>query len=217
MSPEGHDHRDSTLTVPNALTAVRILMALIAAVLFAAGTAEKQAVLLCIISALLDAFDGWYARTFSQCSNLGKHLDPLADKLLIAVVFGLIAAKMNSPVIWILVALIGLRELFMTLFRAYSLRRHRKFIPASALGKVKMTAQCTVGLAIISYVYFWKGHFAISSALVVPPLVLIMILSYVSAIAYLRSWYAPGRSGRDRATSSTEKEYSESRRLAVGK
>ena len=212
-----HGYRDSTLTVPNVLTTVRILMALGAAVLFAAGTAEKQAVLLCVVSALLDAFDGWYARTFSQCSNLGKHLDPLADKLLIAVVFGLIAVKMNSPVIWVLVALIGLRELFMTLFRAYSLRRHRKFIPASNLGKVKMTAQCTVGLAIIGYVYFWKGHFGISSALVAPPLVLILALSYVSAIAYLRSWYASRQVDRACVTSSAGGKYTESERLAVGK
>ena len=217
MDPDNHKYRDSTLTVPNVLTAFRIVMALTAAALFAAGTAEKQAVVLCIISALLDAFDGWYARTFSQCSNLGKHLDPLADKLLMAVVFGLIAVKMNSAVVWILVALIGLREFYMTAFRAYSLRRHRKFIPASNLGKVKMTAQCTVGLAIIGYVYFWRGHFDISKALVVPPLILILVLSYVSAIAYLRSWYTARGAGLEDAAKDTGKKYTGSGRLVVGK
>jgi CDP-diacylglycerol--glycerol-3-phosphate 3-phosphatidyltransferase len=217
MKPDSHKYRDSTLTVPNVLTAFRIVMALTAAALFAAGTAERQAVILCIISALLDAFDGWYARTFSQCSNLGKHLDPLADKLLMAVVFGLIAVRMSSTIVWILVSLIGLRELYMTLFRAYSLRRHRKFIPASNLGKVKMTAQCTVGLAIISYVYFWKGDFHVSGTLVVPPLVLILILSYVSAIAYLRAWYGARGAGVEAVQAGAEKKYSGSGRLVVGK
>jgi CDP-diacylglycerol--glycerol-3-phosphate 3-phosphatidyltransferase len=193
------------------------MMALAAGVFFAVGVAEKQAVILCIVSALLDAFDGWYARTFSQCSNLGKHLDPLADKLLMAVVFGLIAVKMDSLLVWLLVGLIGLREVFLTLFRAYSLRLHKKFIPASSLGKVKMIVQCTVGLAIITYVYFWKTEFDISTMVVIPPLVLILALSYVSAIAYLRAWYSSMPAGQEKPAAGVGKKYKESGRLVVGK
>lgn len=221
MCPSDVSHRDSTFTVPNVLTALRIVMAVVAAACFAAAYAEREAVVLCIIATVLDAFDGWYARTFSQCSNLGKHLDPLADKLLMAVVFGLIAIKMNSGFVWVLVGLIGFREVFMTVFRAYSLRRHKKFIPASALGKAKMIVQSTVGVAIITYVYFWNGGFDISQVYVVPPLGLILILSYVSAVAYLRSWR--GSTGTRTAGVALGVEVAlaegegESRRMVVGK
>ena len=119
------------------LTTLRIVMALVAAVCFAGQFAEILAVVLCVIAALLDAFDGWYARKFSQCTKLGEHLDPLADKLLMAVVYAVIAWKTGLLLVWIIIGLIALREVGMTLFRAYSLRRHKKFIPANLLGKAK--------------------------------------------------------------------------------
>ena len=74
-----------------------------------------------------------------------------------------------------------------------------------------------MGLAIISYVYFWKGSFEVSQALVVPPLVLILILSYVSAIAYLRSWYGARACDFEDAESGVQKKYTDSGRLVVGK
>jgi CDP-diacylglycerol--glycerol-3-phosphate 3-phosphatidyltransferase len=163
-------------------------MATIAAVFFAIHTYEKAAVILCIVAALLDAFDGWYARTFSQCSKLGKHLDPLADKLLMAVVYTLIAFKMQSAAVWILVALIAVREIGMTLIRAYSVRRHKKFIPANRWGKVKMVLQSTFGIVLISYANLWNGGYDFGQGVVVAPLVMILIISYYSAIIYIKSW-----------------------------
>ena len=58
-------------------------MAMTAASFFLLSFAIKYAALLCVLAALLDAIDGWYARTFSQCSNLGKRLDPIADRSLV--------------------------------------------------------------------------------------------------------------------------------------
>jgi len=181
---------DSKLTVPNALTGLRIVMAAVAAVAFAADVAVRAAVILCIIAAMLDAFDGWYARTFSQCSSLGEHLDPIADKLLMAVVYGVIAVEMDSRVVWGLLFLIALREVGMTAFRSYSLRRYRKFIPANRLGKVKMIVQSTVGVALVAYAYFFNGGFDIPLPVVVAPLSIILALSYLSAAVYLRALYA---------------------------
>jgi len=188
MRSSDHPHRDTKWTVPNALTALRILMATVAAVMFVDSSHERVAVGLCVVAALLDAFDGWYARTFSQCSKLGKHLDPLADKLLMAVVYALIAFKMHSVAVWILVALIALREIGMTVFRAYSLRRYKKFIPANRWGKAKMILQSTIGLVVITYAYLWNGGFDFSSRFVIFPLLAILLISYYSAIIYINSW-----------------------------
>jgi CDP-diacylglycerol--glycerol-3-phosphate 3-phosphatidyltransferase len=217
MQSGDHVHRDSTWTVPKVLTALRIVMAIVAGVCFAIEANERLAVILCVVAAFLDAFDGWYARTFSQCSKLGKHLDPLADKMLMAVVYMLIAFKMDSPAVWILVVLIAIRELGMTVFRVYSLRRHKKFIPANWLGKAKMIVQSTVGIAIIVYAYLWNGGFDFSPLIVIAPLVLMLFLSYYSAVIYITSWRrALPTSHNDEATDSGAR-YSGSRRMVVGK
>lgn len=189
MQPHG-TRTDSRLTVPNILTGLRIVMAAAAAVAFAASFAEREAVIVCMVAALLDAFDGWYARTFSQCSSLGEHLDPVADKLLMGVVYGVLAVRMDSAVVWTLMGLVGLRELGMTAFRSYSLRRHRKFIPANRLGKAKMVLQSTVGIGLLAYAYYSSDGFAIPLPLVAVALSAILALSYLSAFVYLRRWYA---------------------------
>lgn len=188
MRTSDHPHRDAKWTVPNVLTALRMLMAVVAAFCFALHAFEKTAVVFCIVAALLDAFDGWYARTFSQCSKLGKHLDPLADKLLMAVVYTLIAFKMRSAAVWILISLVAIREIGMTLIRVYSVRRHRKFIPANRWGKVKMVLQSTFGVLLISYATFLNGGFGFDRGVVIVPLVVILIISYYSAIIYIKSW-----------------------------
>ncbi len=163
-------------------------MALVAAIFFARQYAENLAVILCIIAALLDAFDGWYARRYSLCTKLGEHLDPLADKLLMAVVYAVIAWKTGSALVWSVVGLIALREMGMTIFRVYSLRRHKKFIPANVLGKAKMILQSAFGLIILGYAYFLNAGFEFSLSVVLVPLLLILVISYYSAIVYLVSW-----------------------------
>jgi len=165
-------------------------MAAAAALAFSAGVAERAAVVVCVFAALLDAFDGWYARTFAQCSSLGEHLDPIADKLLMGVVYGVLAVRMDSAAVWLLMGLVGLRELGMTAFRSYSLRRHRKFIPANRLGKAKMVLQSTVGVALLAYAVFSGDGFHVPLALVVAALSAILVLSYLSAFVYLRRWTA---------------------------
>jgi len=181
-------NRNVTLTVPNALTVLRIVMALVAATCFLLERHESLAVFLCIAAALLDIFDGWYARRFSQCSHLGEHLDPLADKLLMAVVYAVIAIRLGSPIVWALIGLIGLRELGMTVFRSYSLRRHRRFIPANRWGKFKMLLQSTVGLTILGVAYLTGVGFDIPTLVLANLLLLILIVSYLSAAVYLRDW-----------------------------
>jgi CDP-diacylglycerol--glycerol-3-phosphate 3-phosphatidyltransferase len=208
---------DETLTIPNVVTVFRIAMAVVAAVLFVRESAQALAVILCVAAALLDVFDGWYARTFEQCSHLGEHLDPLADKLLMAVVYVVIGAGIGSRLVWTLIGLIALRELAMTVFRSYSLRRHRRFIPANGLGKVKMVLQSTVGLGILAYAFLVNGGFDLPQAVVVGPLVVILFVSYVSAFVYIRRWRSAGRLAVAGRGSAGFEELESSRRMVVGK
>jgi len=73
---------DRILTVPNAVTAVRLLcLPLFLWLLFGAGEQTAAAILLGVLGAT-DWVDGYVARRWHQVSKLGKVLDPLADRLL---------------------------------------------------------------------------------------------------------------------------------------
>lgn len=61
------------------------------------------------IAAFTDALDGFLAKRFDWTSELGKHLDPLADKLLLVTVF--ICLSIDGLVPWTLTALVLLRDL----------------------------------------------------------------------------------------------------------
>lgn len=172
-------------TVPNVLTASRVAMAFAAVWLAVAGE-SAAAVAILIAAAVLDAFDGWYARAYAQCSALGAHLDPLADKILMGVVFAWVGIESRSPWVWGLVALVAVRETAVTLLRAYSLRRRGRFIPASRTGRIKMLTQSMVGLTLLSVMHFLGRE--VPGAVVVAGMVAVLIVSYASGLGYLRRW-----------------------------
>ncbi len=203
----------SQFTVPNALTASRIAMAL-GAVWIAVAGASETAVLVLIAAALLDAFDGWYARTFSQCSSLGAHLDPVADKILMGVVYAWIGLETDSTLVWTLIALVAARELTMTAFRSYSLRRHRRFIPASRLGRFKMLAQSMVGLAVLSVMHFLDRR--VPEPAIVAALAPILVISYASAAGYLSAWRS-ARVSRPSSGLGGEAESEPARQVSAGR
>ena len=72
--------------IPNIITVIRILLVgPIAWLLW--ENRHMDAFLLMLVAGVSDAFDGFLARRFNWLSKLGATLDPLADKLLVAVVF----------------------------------------------------------------------------------------------------------------------------------
>jgi len=178
--------------VPNVVTATRIVMAFTALWLVARTGDDRAAVLICVVAALLDAFDGWYARAFDQCSRVGEHMDPLADKILMGVVYGWVGVDAASAVVWWIIGLVAVREAAMTVFRAYSLRRYGRYIPASRLGRKKMLVQSVAGLSVLSATHL--AGLEVPRILVGFTLAIILVLSYTSAAAYVADWKRAGRS-----------------------
>jgi CDP-diacylglycerol--glycerol-3-phosphate 3-phosphatidyltransferase len=174
------------LTLPNVVTASRIAMAILAAWLALFADQAQAAVVVCAAAALLDGLDGWFARAFGQCTRVGEHMDPLADKILMGVVFVWVGIDAASPLIWSLVALVGMREVAMTVLRAYSLRRHGRYIPASRLGRLKMLVQSVVGIGILGSTHLLG--IAIPDVVVGLAMLGILVLSYASAVAYFIDW-----------------------------
>jgi CDP-diacylglycerol---glycerol-3-phosphate 3-phosphatidyltransferase len=143
----------SRLTLPNIITLVRI--AVCPVVYFLAlgqGSAARYgAFVLFIAAALSDIWDGYLARKHGLITDMGKLLDPLADKLLLVVTFVpfyMISHRSGEAnripywgdmPMWVLVVIFG-RELFITLFRQWAQRRG-VVIAAGKSGKFKAAFQ----------------------------------------------------------------------------
>ena len=81
--------KPSSFNLPNTISAARILISpLIALLPFEVSPMWRAvAFVLYLISAISDYWDGWIARTRGLVTDLGKALDPLADKLLLVATF----------------------------------------------------------------------------------------------------------------------------------
>jgi cardiolipin synthase (CMP-forming) len=132
--PLGPSRRVSTAirTVPNAVTAVRLLLMPVCAYLLASGEYGWGLVLTALVGST-DWVDGWLARRTGQVSRLGQLLDPLADRLLIASVA--IALVVQGVVPWQAAVLIVARDL--VLLCGWPLLRRRGIEPPEVvlLGK----------------------------------------------------------------------------------
>jgi cardiolipin synthase (CMP-forming) len=96
---------DRILTVPNVITVVRLAMLPVFLwLLFAQEDRAKAAALLAVLGAT-DFLDGYIARHFHQVSEIGKVLDPVADRLLFFVGVGAILVDGSVPV-WFAVAVL---------------------------------------------------------------------------------------------------------------
>lgn len=91
------------MTLPNLISIARLL-AVPAILWFMITDAFGVAAVLLVVTALSDAVDGFIAKRFGQESELGRYLDPLADKALLASVFIALGAKGLLPVWLILLA-----------------------------------------------------------------------------------------------------------------
>lgn len=188
MNSTSHTSYRRVRTIPNALTALRLLLALVAAALFLWRGLVLLPILLSGLAAFLDILDGWLARRMCQISRLGEHLDPLADKVLMTVVFGALAFFLQELWVSIVVFLLLLREWGVTWLRELVQRRRNLTLPASRMGKWKMVSQSLFGNVFL----FWMSRAPEARPTeitfmptLVAALSLILLLSYVSAFRYL--------------------------------
>ncbi|MDR3152041.1 MAG: CDP-diacylglycerol--glycerol-3-phosphate 3-phosphatidyltransferase [Bifidobacteriaceae bacterium] len=91
-----------------------------------------------IILAVTDKIDGLLARKYNIVSELGKFLDPMADKCL--MIAGLGVLVFYNRLSWIIAGVLVLREVFITIYRLLYVKRKAKIIAAGNLGKAKQVS-----------------------------------------------------------------------------
>jgi len=130
------------MVLPNQLTVLRIILTPIFLLLFlSADPLLKQiSLVVFIIAALTDWYDGWLARKFNYITSWGKFWDPLADKILTSAAFiGFVILKIIP--LWMVIVILA-RDFSITGLRAYADHEGKSF-PTSYYAKWKTFFQMT--------------------------------------------------------------------------
>ncbi|MFN9544102.1 MAG: CDP-alcohol phosphatidyltransferase family protein [Alphaproteobacteria bacterium] len=93
------------LTLANGVTAVRLVLVPFLAMALL-GQDWSRAFWLTLVAGASDAIDGFLARHFSHKSAIGAYLDPIADKILIVTLFGLLTAQGHLP-LWLMIIVLA--------------------------------------------------------------------------------------------------------------
>ena len=141
------------LTLPNVITVARIAVCpVIFFLAIAPGVGARIAAFwLFVVAGLSDVWDGYLARRYNWITDVGKLLDPIADKLLLVATFVpfYLLSHRADPLgrvpwwgtfpMWVIVVVFG-REILITAFRSYAVRRG-VVIAAGRAGKRKALLQ----------------------------------------------------------------------------
>jgi CDP-diacylglycerol--glycerol-3-phosphate 3-phosphatidyltransferase len=198
------------LTLPNLITFARILVC--PAIFFlalASGQGERfAAFVLFVLAGLSDVWDGYLARKHGWITDMGKLLDPLADKLLLASTFipfylishrggeaGLIPWWGPMP-LWVVVVIFA-REIFITGFRSWAARKG-VVIAAGGAGKQKALFQSLFSGGLLLWYplrmvavdrswagLLWRGWSLFHGLFVAVTLGLALVLTVYSMLDYL--------------------------------
>lgn len=142
------------MNLPNYITLGRIVVIPLLVVVLLTPLADRwfgvsgyaAAIIIFVIASLSDIVDGQLARRRNQVSTLGKFLDPIADKLLIAAALIVLVEKHLAPS-WAVVVILS-REFIISGLRSVA-ASEGIIIQAQRLGKLKMLAQCVAVVALL--------------------------------------------------------------------
>lgn len=146
------------MNVPNILSLVRIILIPIFVVGFylPSGIGRIVASSIFLLACITDWLDGYLARNLNQTTKLGAFLDPVADKLIVAVALVLIVGELHGSYLAIPAAIIVGREIVVSALREWMAEiGKRTSVAVSLVGKFKTAAQMA---AIVSLLLYKPGN-----------------------------------------------------------
>ena len=153
-------------TLPNLLSLFRIgiIPVLVYLLTFSDRVSAILAASLFLIASITDYFDGYLARRNRSVSDLGKILDPLADKLMVIAVLIMLTAmdRPGQPSVpaWLVVIIIA-RETAVTVIRGIALSEGI-VMHAEALGKYKFILQAFAVVGLLVHYTYWDVDFFVA-------------------------------------------------------
>lgn len=151
-------------TLPNFVTLLRVLLIplfLYFLVFTDSALSRLIALLIFIVAALTDFFDGYLARLLGQDSKLGRFLDPLADKILVIAALGVFLYLDPLIPLWMILTIVG-RDILITLMRYLAIRKGRE-LRTTRLAKVK-TAFQMISIILILIIFIIQASSYLKAA-----------------------------------------------------
>ncbi|QIB67778.1 CDP-diacylglycerol--glycerol-3-phosphate 3-phosphatidyltransferase [Kineobactrum salinum] len=176
------------MNIPNTLTIMRILLIPVLVVVFYMPFRHHLlvAALIFTVAAVTDWLDGYLARRLGQMTKFGAFLDPVADKLMVAVALVLLVERHDTKLLTLAACVIIGREIVVSALREWMAELgQRTSVAVSYIGKVKTAFQmiAIIGLLAIDPVRGDSWLLAASYLM----LYLSAVLTLWSMIIYLRA------------------------------
>ena len=180
-------------TIPNLISFIRILLIPVFAVLFYKGE-TVAAVIILALSGLSDMVDGKIARKLNQISNLGKMLDPIADKLTVFAIAIILFLKFNQAAnenlkafSWVFLLFI-LKDIIMLGFGLFMILQGMHPVAAEIFGKLATLAFYGVMVIIMAFgpeVGALREWFVLPDAVMMILVVISVIFTFLAFFSYI--------------------------------
>lgn len=164
--------KENILTLSNLLSFLRIF--LIIPIYFLISESKNEiAIVVIIIAIITDWLDGYFARKFNQITEIGKILDPLADK--VCTSGGFIALTLYQGFPPYLTGLIIFRDIIILIGSLFIIKRTNFVAPSNIPGKIT-----------VFFITFLGGAYILKWEILYQPLtILVLLMIVVSAINYV--------------------------------
>ncbi|MEE9444533.1 MAG: CDP-alcohol phosphatidyltransferase family protein [Cocleimonas sp.] len=168
--------------IPNIISVFRIFLILPIAIHLQQESWEVALVLI-FIGGLSDALDGFLARRFSWQSRLGAFLDPIADKLLLIVIFVSLANKELIP-LWLAFLVVARDAIIVVGASFYQWKTHALEISPLISSKVNTGVQVIFVLGLLVHL----AVLPLSDSLLLGLKIAVAVTTVVSGILYVICW-----------------------------
>jgi CDP-diacylglycerol---glycerol-3-phosphate 3-phosphatidyltransferase len=142
------------MNVPNLLTIIRLLLVPIIVVFYYLPTelAHILAAVVFLLAAITDWLDGYLARNLKQMTRFGAFLDPVADKLVVAIALVLVVGELRLPFLAIPAAIIVGREIVVSALREWMAEMgKRASVAVGMVAKIKTIVQMAALILLLVY------------------------------------------------------------------
>lgn len=163
-------------TIPNLISLLRIALILPLSICIWRNNL-RAAIILIVIALASDFLDGIVARRLNQMSELGKILDPLADKIATVTILIVLYLKHQIP-LWLVIIIIG-RDMAIVVAGLFMAKKYRLVTPSNFLGKVTVNV---IALMVISFIF----NIEILQRIFVP---LSILFVFWSSYSYLKRFF----------------------------